>query len=51
MDIAYVLLKNDKMQIPRSRLLQTHTAIIEMRQKIKKLTIQNHRLNHQRKVA
>ena len=28
-----------------------HTAIIETREKIKKLTIQNRRLNHQRKAA
>ena len=28
-----------------------HTAIIERREKIKKLTIQNRRLNHQRKAA
>ena len=30
---------------------ERHTAIIERREKIKKLTIQNRRLNHQRQAA
>ena len=36
---------------PADAYLGRHTAIIERRKKIKKLTIQNRRLNHQSKAA
>ena len=37
--------------IPADAYFGRHTAIIERRQKTKKLTIQNRRLNHQRQAA